>query len=418
MVDEVEKPLSPKKRAKKELEDAFVAALDKIKESTPIEEWITDQHVDDTKLEPELDLNESEINEIESEKITLETEEELTESEKIEISKKLTLLRGIGQKTAEKLVEFSITSIEDIATLEVDMIPESLDIPTRSLRTAIKNARKHLEKDKQEEEPIMGEEITPDLQEETFVEVMGEVFQKEVANEPSVLELNNNSEVKEPSVRPFRDKDSIEMAKSDWKAEIDQFSESIKDDIRFFYDEMTRFHDIISEMRSNFQELRKEVNQIDEKVSELLIQKVKSEIDTAKTKIVELQKDDFSKTVSMETVSAAKSKVENVIPENPTKVKVKSKSSKKPKKVRKKISLDELTRRLNAVGLIRGTNESSYTICEILVEQDTQEMNYDALFIRSQLPPQTFSQIIFDLSTKKIIDFDSKTDIVSLRTSK
>jgi predicted flap endonuclease-1-like 5' DNA nuclease len=417
MEDEVEKPLSPKKRAKKELEDAFLAALDKIKESTPLEEQTSDLQVDTTKLEPELDPNESEINEVESQKITLETKEEITESEKIEIYKKLTQLRGIGQKTAEKLVEFGITSIEDIAALEVDMIPETLDITTRSLRTAIKNARKHLEKDKQEEEKRMEEDVTSDLKEETFVEVMGEVFQKEVANEPSVLELNNN-EVKESSVRPFKDKDSIEIVKSDWKAEIDQFSESIKDDIRFFYDEMTRFHDIISEMRSDFQALKKEMNQLDEKVSELLIKNVKTEIDNAKTKIVELQSEDFSRTISKEAESSAKAKVENVIPENPTKVKAKSKSSKKPKKVRKKISLEEVVRRLSAVGLIRGTNESAYTICEILVEQDIQEMNYDTLFKRTQLPPQTFSQIIFDLSTKKIIDFDAKTDIVSLRTSR
>ena len=121
---------------------------------------------------------------------------------------------------------------------------------------------------------------------------------------------------------------------------------------------------------------------------------------------------------STSTIQPTKSNKENIIPEKPTKVKVKSESVKKPKKARIKISFDEIVRRLNAVGLIRGTNEPSFTICEILAEQDMQEMNYDKLFMRSQLPPQTFSQIIFDLSTKKIIDFDAKTDIVSIRTSK
>jgi len=417
MEDEGDKTLSPKKRATKELEDAFIAALDKIKDVNHVEEQESDLQVDETKLDPKLNLQELDTEEVELEQIKKETEEGLDEEEKAEIYKLLTQLRGIGQKTAEKLVEFGITSIEDIASLEVDMIPETLDISTKSLRTAIKNARRHLEKEREEEKPGKAEEIMPDLQEEISVEAMMSIIQKEDSEEASVSELNNKELIETPE-RSFKDKTLTETLKSDWKAEIDQFIESIKDDIRFFYDEMARFHDSIAEMRSGFHTLKKEMNQIDEKLSEILIKNVKSDIDIAKTKIVELQNEDFSKIKSEETIEPVKSNEEKLVPINPTEVKVKSKSIKKLKKVKIKIPFDELVHRLNDVGLIRGTNEPYFTICEILTEQDPQEMNYDALFMKSQLPPQTFSQIIFDLSTKKILDFDAKTDIVSIRTSK
>jgi len=417
MEDEEDKTLSPKKRATKELEDAFIAALDKIKDVNHVEEQESDLHVDDTKLDPKLDLQEVQKMEVESEKIKQETEEELTEDERAEIYKILTQLRGIGQKTAEKLVEFGITSIEDIASLEVDMIPETLGISTKSLRTAIKNARKHIEKEIEEEEPAKAEEITPDLQEEISVEAMMSIIQKEDLKEASESELNNKELIETPE-RVIKDKIFTETLKSDWKAEIDQFIESIKEDIRFFYDEMARFHDTISEMRSGFHALKKDMNQIDEKLSEILIKSVKSDIDSAKTKIDELQNEDFSKVKFAETIKPTNTNEEKLIPIRPTQVKAKSESIKKPKKAKIKISFDEIVHILNAVGLIRGTHEPYFTICEILAEQDQQEMNYDALFMKSQVPPQTFSQIIFDLSTKKILDFDAKTDIVGIRTSK
>jgi predicted flap endonuclease-1-like 5' DNA nuclease len=417
MEDEGDRTLSPKKRATKELEDAFIAALDKIKDLDQLEEQESDLQVDDTKLDPKQDLQELDTKEVESEKIKKETENGLNEEDKVEIYKKLTQLRGIGQKTAEKLVEFGITSIEDIAELEVDMIPETLDISTKSFRTAIKNARKHLEKEIEDEKPGKAEEITSDLHEEISVEATMSIIQKEDSEEASASELNNKELIETPE-RAFKDKTLSETLKSDWKVEIDQFIESIKEDIRFFYDEMTRFHDTIAEMRSGFHTLKKEMNQIDEKLSEILIKNVKSDIDIVKTKIVELQNEDFSKVTVAETKEPTNTNEDQLTPISPTQVKAKSESKKKTKKAKIKISFDEIVHRLNTVGLIRGTSEPYFTICEILVEQDTQEMNYDALFMKSQLPPQTFSQIIFDLSTKKILDFDAKTDIVSIRTSK
>ena len=414
---EEEKNLSPKNRAKKELEDAFIAALDKIKDSNHVEEQMSDLQVDNEVIDTRSDLKEQETEEADVESIKKETEEELTEEESVEIYKKLTQLRGIGNKTAEKLVEFGITSIEDIAALEVDMIPETLGIPTKSLRTAIKNARKHLEREIKEKKTGKIEEITLDSQEDISVDAMELIIQKEDLEEAPISELTNEGLTEIPE-RTLKDKDSTEAQKSDWKAEIDQFIESARDDIRFFYDQMAKFHDAITEMRSSFHALEIEMNQIDEKLNEVLIKKIKSDIDTAKTKIVDLQNEDFSKIQSEETIESIDSKEEEVISTNQIEVEIKSESIKKMKKVRVKIPFDELVHRLNDVGLIRGTNEPYFTICEILAENNEQEMNYDTLFIKSQLPPQTFSEIIFDLSTKKILDFDVKTDTVSIRTSK
>jgi len=419
-MEEEEKNLSPKNRAKKELEDAFIAALDKIKDSNHVEEQMSDLQVENEAIDTRSDLKEEETKEVDVESIKKETEEGTTEEESVEIYKKLTQLRGIGNKTAEKLVEFGITSIEDIAALEVDMIPETLDISTKSLRTAIKNARKHLEREIEEKKSRKIEEITLDSQEDISVEAMELITQEEDLEEVSESELINEG-LTETLERPLKDNASTEAPKSDWKAEMDQFVESTRDDIRFFYDQMAKFHDAITEMRSSFHALEIEMNQIDEKLNEVLIKKVKSDIDIAKTKIEELKKEEISKTMPTETMEAINSSEESVNIVDPVDLKdakVKSKSIKKMKKVRVKIPFDELIHRLNDVGLIRGTNEPYFTICEILAKKKEQEMNYDALFIKSQLPPQTFSEIIFDLSTKKILDFDAKTDIVSIRTSK
>jgi len=417
---EEEKTLSPKNLAKKELENAFIAALDKIKESNHVEEQMSDLQVDNEVIDTRSDLKEEETKEADVESIKNETEEGTIEEERVEIYKKLTQLRGIGNKTAEKLVEFGITSIEDIAALEVDMIPETLDISTKSLRTAIKYARKHFEREIKEKKAVKIEEITLDSQEDISVDAMELIIQKEDLETSSVSELTNEGLTETPE-RTLKDKDSTEAQKSDWKAEIDQFIESARDDIRFFYDQMAKFHDAITEMRSSFHALEIEMNQIDEKLNEVLIKKVKSDIDIAKTKIVELKNEEISKTMPTETMEAVNSSDESIKTVDPVDLKdtkVKSESIKKMKKVRVKIPFDELVHRLNDVGLIRGTNEPYFTICEILAENDEQEMNYDTLFIKTQLPPQTFSEIIFDLSTKKILDFDAKADTVSIRTSK
>ncbi|WP_287584440.1 helix-hairpin-helix domain-containing protein [Candidatus Borrarchaeum sp.] len=420
MEEEEEKSLSPKNRAKRELEDAFIAALDKIKESNHVEEQISDLQVDNEVIDTRSDLEEEEAKEVDVDSIKEKTEEELTEAERVEIYKKLTQLRGIGNKTAEKLVEFGITSIEDIAELEVDMIPETLGIATKSLRTAIKNARKHLEREIKEEKSVKIEEITLDSQEDISVEAMELLTQEEDLEEAPISKLTNEG-LTEIVERTLKDKASTEAPESDWKAEIDQFVKSARDDIKFFYDQMAKFHDAITEMRSAFHALEIEMNQIDERLNEVLIKKVKSDIDIAKTKIDELKKEEISKTMPTETMEAINSSEEsvNIVDLVDLKdAKVKSKSIKKMKKVRVIIPFDELIHRLNDVGLIRGTNDPYFTICEILAENKEQEMNYDTLFIKSQLPPQTFSEIIFDLSTKKILDFDAKTDTVSIRTFK
>ncbi|MFX1466214.1 MAG: helix-hairpin-helix domain-containing protein, partial [Promethearchaeota archaeon] len=189
--EEEEPPLSPKNRAKKELEDTFLAALDKIKESNHTEKQVSDLQVDNEVIDTRLDLKEEETKEADVKSIKKKTEEEPTEEERLEIYKNLTQLRGIGNKTAEKLVEFGITSVEDIAALEVDMIPETLGIPTKSLRTAIKNARKHLEREIKEKKSEKIEEITLDSQEDISVEAMELITQEEELEAVRVSKLSN-----------------------------------------------------------------------------------------------------------------------------------------------------------------------------------------------------------------------------------
>ena len=123
------------------------------------------------EMEAELDkLEEAELEELEAEleEIGAEEEivveeapgEELEESKKEEIYKELMQVRGIGKKTAQKIVELGATSIEELAALEVDMMPETADVSTKTVRTWIKNAQKHLEREKKEEKEEETEEIT------------------------------------------------------------------------------------------------------------------------------------------------------------------------------------------------------------------------------------------------------------------
>lgn len=110
-------------------------------------------------LEAELEaIGEEEI-EAELDELEEGPEEGLPDAEKAEIYKALMLLPGIGKKTAEKIVDLGVTSIEELAALEVDVIPETADVSTKSLRKWIKNAQKHLEKEMEEEEEEKEEEI-------------------------------------------------------------------------------------------------------------------------------------------------------------------------------------------------------------------------------------------------------------------
>lgn len=404
MEDEGERTLSPKKRAKQELEDAFIAALDKIKDKNLVEEQTSDLQEDDTEVDPKLDLKEEDPLEVELEKIKKEPEEGLTETEIEEIYKELIQLRGIDRKTAEKLVEFGITTIEDIATLEVDMIPETLDISTKSLRTAIKSARKHLEREIEEEKPEKVDEIKPDLQEEEI---------------------------------------SVEAMMSNLKEEVSQFVNSTKEDMKFCYDKLANFFDELAKLKNDVETFSDRMNKIDNKLNELLTEKVhRRDIDISEAEITESDKipseaiavstsetNNLSteelpssdakdeKVIVQDTSVTADSSTEKLVPAELTDAEIDSKSTEKLKD-KYIFSLDEIVNKLKTVGLLRAGSESYYTICEILTRQDFQEMNYDALFMKSNLPPQTFSQIIFDLVSKKILVFDVKADIVHFQPSK
>jgi predicted flap endonuclease-1-like 5' DNA nuclease len=460
MEGEGEGSLSPKKRAKKELEDAFNAALDRIKDGHLVEESASDlqedeksveepisdlqqeeqeeelpsglqreekeeveeiengelekivtelEQLDDVELEePETELEEieeteeTELEDVEAnvEEIEKKQKEILAEAEKIEICDELMQIRGIGQKTAEKLVELSITSIEELATLEVDMIPETVDVSTKSLRNLIKHAQKHLARETKEEKPERIEETTiADFQEE----------------KSSLVEMISNL-----------------------KAEFDQFVTSTKDDTKFFYDEFAKFFDEIAKLKTDVSTLTDRMNKIDEKVNTMLIEKdYKRDIDIAEAKMIgsdkapseaipadtleitssnaeelaSLDQKDDDMVIVIDTSGKTGSSAGAVTSTDQTSAEIESESIEQPKTTFH-ISFEEVVERLTAVGLLRGGNESYYIVCETLARHDPQEMNYDALFMKSNLNPQTFSQIIFDLTTKKIIDFDAKTEKV------
>lgn len=95
---------------------------------------------------------EAELEELVEEELEEVPEERLSEAEKAEITKELMQLGGIGKKSAEKIISLDVTSIEELATLEVDMVPETADVSTKSLRKWIKNAQKYLEEEEEEGE--------------------------------------------------------------------------------------------------------------------------------------------------------------------------------------------------------------------------------------------------------------------------
>ncbi len=144
-----------------ELEEIEKEELEELEEADLEEMEAELDELEDVELE-ELEAELEEIGaEVEEEEV-VETapEEELIESEKEEIYKELMQVRGIGKKTAQKIVELGVTSIEELAALEVDMIPETAEVATKTLRTWIKNAQKHLEREKKEEKEEETEEIT------------------------------------------------------------------------------------------------------------------------------------------------------------------------------------------------------------------------------------------------------------------
>ncbi|WP_287585666.1 helix-hairpin-helix domain-containing protein [Candidatus Borrarchaeum sp.] len=95
---------------------------------------------------------EAELDELVEEELEEVPEERLSEAEIAEISKEFMQLDGIGKKSAEKIISLGVTSIEELATLEVDMVAETADVSTKSLRKWIKNAQKYLEEEEEEGE--------------------------------------------------------------------------------------------------------------------------------------------------------------------------------------------------------------------------------------------------------------------------
>ncbi|MFX1519996.1 MAG: ribosomal protein L13e [Promethearchaeota archaeon] len=116
--------------------------------------------------EAELEDLEAELEEIgkeeeeELEKIKEKPEEELIEAETQEIYKELMQVPGIGQKSAQKIVELGITSIEELAAFEVDMAPEMADVSTKTFRKWIKDAQKYLKREMEKGKEEESEELT------------------------------------------------------------------------------------------------------------------------------------------------------------------------------------------------------------------------------------------------------------------
>lgn len=115
----------------------------------------------EAELEEIEEIEDEELEEIEAEeeaKIETKPEEELTEAEKQEIYKELMQVRGIGQKSAQTIVELGVTSIEELAALEVDILPETADVSTKTLRKWIKDAQKYLKREMEAKKPKKEEE--------------------------------------------------------------------------------------------------------------------------------------------------------------------------------------------------------------------------------------------------------------------
>jgi hypothetical protein len=154
-----------RKKKRKKLREEELEEMEELEELEELEDLEAElEAIGEEELEAELE-------EIEEEE---EPEEELTKAEKSEIYKELMQVPGIGKKTAEKIVALDITSIEELAEFEVDMIPETADVSTKSLRKWIKNAQKHLE---EEEEEIDLDDLEAEL------DALGDEEEEEIEDE-------------------------------------------------------------------------------------------------------------------------------------------------------------------------------------------------------------------------------------------
>jgi predicted flap endonuclease-1-like 5' DNA nuclease len=146
-----------KEKVKKARKKAREEELEKLEELAELETEL--DAIGEEEIEAELD---AELEELGEEELEKEEVEELTEAGKEKIYKELMQVRGIGKKTAQKIVELGVTSIEELATLEVDMIPETADVSTETLRKWIKNAQKYLKEEEDEEKEEETEEELDD----------------------------------------------------------------------------------------------------------------------------------------------------------------------------------------------------------------------------------------------------------------
>ncbi|MFX1465605.1 MAG: helix-hairpin-helix domain-containing protein [Promethearchaeota archaeon] len=145
-----EKTRKARKKARKKVVEEEFEELEELEDLEDLEAEL--EALGEEEIEAELEELEEEEEEEEEEEPIEGPEEDLTEAEKAEISKELMQLGGIGKKTAEKIIALGVTSIEDLAELEVDMIPETAEVSTKSLRKWVKSAQKYLEEEEEEEE--------------------------------------------------------------------------------------------------------------------------------------------------------------------------------------------------------------------------------------------------------------------------
>ena len=323
-----------------------------------------------------------------------------------------------------------------------DAVMEEEDPPTKKsakneLEEAFVAALEKIKKSDSEEEPKLDlhkidsdEELMSDLdkkeseevsvsdlkEEESSEEVLTSVTHKEKLGEASISDLKGEELVEAP-ISDLQETYSIELLVSKLDAKIDEFVESTKNDLHFCYDELAKFHDAITKIKSDFTTLADKMNKIDEKFNESLTeQEYEHDDGIVKAKIIEFDEPTLpAKTKLADTSEITSSSTEELTSIAPIDAEKELKSIEHQRN-RRKVSFEKIAERLTAVGLIRVGSEPFYIVCEILAKHDLQEMNYDTLFIKSNLHPQTFSQIIFDLASKKIIDFDGRTEKVRFWT--
>ncbi|MHA2061384.1 MAG: helix-hairpin-helix domain-containing protein, partial [Candidatus Sifarchaeia archaeon] len=136
-----------------ELNEAGSSVLEARKFSIPV----------DSKRKSMHDFNISVLKELLEEERASSVRAELEKEAIKEEYQEFTQIRGIGLSSAETLVEMGITSVEELAALEVEKL--ETDIPTSTIKRWVRNAKKHLGEDIEELEEEELEELE-ELEEE------------------------------------------------------------------------------------------------------------------------------------------------------------------------------------------------------------------------------------------------------------